>query len=80
MVAFELKSPVIDKTGLDGMWILEAQFARAPGLAPSPASASDPAVPPLAVALEEQLGLRLAPIRGPVEVLVIDSVGQPTEN
>ena len=80
MVAFELKSPVIDKTGFDGLWVLEAQFARARGVDPARASASDPAVPPLAIALEEQLGLRLAPIRGPVEVLVIDSVQQPTEN
>ena len=31
-------------------------------------------------ALEEQLGLKLEPARGPVDVLVIDSVGRLTEN
>ena len=34
----------------------------------------------LFTALEEQLGLKRRPARGPVEVLVIDSVQQPTPN
>lgn len=36
--------------------------------------------PTIFVAVEEQLGLRLEPARGPINVLVIDSVQQPTEN
>jgi uncharacterized protein (TIGR03435 family) len=31
-------------------------------------------------ALQEELGLKLESTRGPVDVLVIDSVQQPTEN
>ena len=31
-------------------------------------------------ALQEQLGVRLEPARGPVDVLVIDSVAPPSEN
>jgi uncharacterized protein (TIGR03435 family) len=31
-------------------------------------------------ALQEQLGLRLEATKGPVDVLVIDSVSRPSEN
>jgi uncharacterized protein (TIGR03435 family) len=47
-----------------------------PGAAPTPAS--DP-VPSLFTAIQE-LGLRLESTKGPVEVLVVDSVQKPTEN
>ena len=43
------------------------------------ATASDP-VPSLFTALQEQLGLRLESAKGPVDVLVIESVQKPTEN
>jgi uncharacterized protein (TIGR03435 family) len=40
----------------------------------------DPDGPPLATALQEQLGLRLQPGKGLVDVLVIDHVQHPTDN
>jgi uncharacterized protein (TIGR03435 family) len=37
-------------------------------------------LPSLTTALREQLGLRLESQKSPVEVLVIDSIGKPSEN
>jgi uncharacterized protein (TIGR03435 family) len=74
---------VIDRTGLTGNWDFEADYApdrsRLPPGVELPASV-DLNGPSLFTALEEQLGLKLRPARGPVEVLVIDSVQQPTPN
>jgi uncharacterized protein (TIGR03435 family) len=46
--------------------------------ATAPASATDG--PSLFTALQEQIGLKLEPSRGPVEVFVIESVERPTPN
>ena len=48
-----------------------SSFSTAPNLS------NDPSI---FTALQEQLGLKLEPARGPVELLVIDSVEQPTPN
>ncbi len=50
----------------------------APGAPPGAATASDP-VPTLFTAIQK-LGLKLEPGKGPVEVLVVESVQKPTEN
>ena len=67
---------VIDRTGLTGSWDFELTFTPdplelRPGQAPPPL---DPDRPSLPTAMQEQLGLKLESIRGPVEVLVVDRI------
>ena len=82
---------VIDKTGFTQTFDVDLQFAPdqvlavlpppgPPGAAGATAPAADPAGPSIFTAIQEQLGLKLDSGRGPVEVLVIDSVEKPTEN
>jgi uncharacterized protein (TIGR03435 family) len=66
---------VVDRTGLTGLWDVDLTFA--PDVVPGAAS-QDTSRPSLFTALQEQLGLRLEPATGPVEVLVIDRVERPT--
>ena len=71
----EIGRNVIDQTGLTGGWEFQLMFApprqRAAGQEPLP---DDPNAPSLITALQEQLGLRLEPIQGPVEFVVVDRV------
>jgi uncharacterized protein (TIGR03435 family) len=70
---------VVDKTGLAGPWNLDLRYTpdqqvRLNG----DVVTADPDTPPLVTAIQEQLGLKLEPSRGPVEVLVIDRISRPT--
>jgi uncharacterized protein (TIGR03435 family) len=58
---------VVDRTALNGTFDLELQWNETDG-------------PSLATALQEQLGLKLDPQRGAVDVLVIDSAQRPAED
>ena len=69
--------PVVDRTGVEGLFDVEYTFASQPS-SPSTELAAGANVPPILVALEEQLGLKLEAERVDVPVLVIDSVQRPT--
>ncbi len=83
-----LDRPVLDKTEFDGEFDLNLRFTPDEALMGLPGfggpggtrSATDPNLPNILTALEEQLGLKLVPAKGPVEVLVIDHAERPTEN
>lgn len=84
-LAARVGRPVIDKTGLDGLWAFDLSFAAElppgaqlpPGVQLPP---TDPNAPTLFTALQEQLGVKLDATKGPVDVVVIDSVDHPTED
>jgi len=69
---------VVDKSGLTGKY----NFTLSWRAAMAQAEADDGAVstPDLFTALQEQLGLKLEPIKGPVDVVVIDHLERPGEN
>jgi bla regulator protein blaR1 len=82
---------VVDQTGLKGKYDFTLQFAPEremliPGTNDRPPMAADAPPPPDAnapsifTAIEEQLGLKLEPAKGPVQMLVIESIEQPSEN
>lgn len=62
--------PVVDRTGLTGRFDFTLNWA--------PEGTTDTNAPSIFTALQEQLGLKLEPARGPVDVLVVDSVERPT--
>ena len=67
---------MIDKTGITSRFDVDLKWN------PDEAAATntgDPA-PSIFTTLQEQLGLKLESAKGPVEVLVVDSVSRPTEN
>jgi uncharacterized protein (TIGR03435 family) len=71
--------PIFDRTELSGEFDVEITFTPERG---GPPRADLPAseAPSIFTALQERLGLTLEPTRGPIEVLVIDSIEQPTED
>jgi uncharacterized protein (TIGR03435 family) len=88
----QLDRTVVDRTGLKAKYTFTLEFAddrTQPAMlrasedgdlrasnGPPPESSG----PSIFTALQEQLGLKLVPARGPVEVLVIDHIERPSEN
>jgi len=74
---------VIDKTGLRGKYDFTLNWSPDQGVPPpgldggAPASASGPSI---FTAIQEQLGLRLEPTKGPVKTLVIEHIERPSAN
>jgi uncharacterized protein (TIGR03435 family) len=66
---------VVDQTGITGRYDLKLLWTPDDAVA-----AGADAPPPIYTALEEQLGLRLVSAKGPVKVLIVDRVSQPSAN
>ncbi len=65
---------VVDETGLTGEFDLDLKWT------PEDEQARPDAGPTIFTAIEEQLGLKLVPAKGPVDVIVVDHVERPSEN
>jgi uncharacterized protein (TIGR03435 family) len=79
---------VIDRTGITGSFVARLEYApdentRCFGMAQWCDVDPNSSIPPAATifsALDQQFGLKLEPIKGPKEHIVIDSVERPSEN
>jgi uncharacterized protein (TIGR03435 family) len=81
----ETGRPVVDHTGLTGKYDFVLEYTPSSRAATSSAASSSAGTdesgrPSIFTALEEQLGLKLVPLKQAVEVLVVDSIEQPSEN
>jgi len=74
LTAFGSERPVIDRTGLEGLYKINLSFSI--GLAEPPPEAG----PELNTALEQQIGLHLESIKAPVDKLVVDRLEKPDAN
>jgi len=73
---FETERPIIDQTGLRGLYEVKLEWALR-----QQQNANAPPGPSLFTALTEQLGLKLEARKGPVEMLVVDQAEKvPAEN
>jgi len=79
-VSDELGRIVIDNTGLNGRYDLTLKWTPDLGTAPTINGEPDTSAPSIFTAIQEQVGLKLEPTKGPVHVLVIDHAEMPSEN
>lgn len=84
MLGNMLGRPIYDRTNLTGSFDIQLEYTpdQMPQLPPGATlppglTMPSPDGPSLSTALQEQLGLKLENTRGPVDVIVIDSVSQP---
>ena len=78
MLTLQFGRPVNDKTGLTGKYDFVLAY-RGRWDRDRKDDDTDP-MPPMDRALQEQLGLKVEGVKGPVKVLVVDHVEKPSEN
>jgi uncharacterized protein (TIGR03435 family) len=69
---------VVDQTGLKGTYDFTLTWSES--LTSGAAQESGTDAPSLFTAVQEQLGLKLVPTKGPVEVIVVDHIEKPSAN
>jgi uncharacterized protein (TIGR03435 family) len=74
-----LDRETVDRTGIEGRFDFVLRYSNESAPAPAEDSAVERS-PGIFTAVANQLGLRIAPARGPLQFLIIDSVQKPSEN
>lgn len=75
-VMFYIDRPVVDQTGLSGRFDFTLKWTVDDSKAPTDGTAA----PGLFTAIQEQMGLKLDPVKAPAQVLVLDKVERPSAN
>jgi uncharacterized protein (TIGR03435 family) len=75
-LGYFLDRPVVDQTGLAGRYDFLLKWTADESKAPTDGSAP----PGMFTAIQEQLGLKLEPVKAPADVLVIDKIERPSAN
>jgi uncharacterized protein (TIGR03435 family) len=80
----QLDRPVVDKTGLTGRYDFSLEYAlerTGRGVVEGREPAPDPdGLPSIFTAVQEQLGLKLEPQKGPIAFIVVDHAEKPSAN
>ena len=73
-----IRETIVDQTGLSGWFDIDLTVSQEPSPKVPPDALTAASATSIGPFLEEQLGLKLEPTTGPVDVLVIDHVEKPT--
>ncbi len=82
----QVERQVLNRTGLSAEYDFQLEFTpdsgpcRAAGESPGAAAAEPSGAPSIYTALQQQVGLKLEPSKGRVDLLLIDRLEKPTQN
>lgn len=77
VLSYFMGRPVTDKTGLAGRFDVELTWTPDSARVAAPGDTSGPS---LTTAIQEELGLKLVSEKGPVNMLIVDHVEEPSAN
>ena len=77
---FVMSRPIVNETGLTGVYNIEIGFTREQPDALDMAQLPDTPAPNLLDALPQQLGMKFKGTQAPVDVIVIEHAEMPSEN
>jgi uncharacterized protein (TIGR03435 family) len=81
ILTLPLGRPIIDKTGLTGLYDFTLEYDPRPATRTSATDSQEASAPDIFIAIQQQLGLKLVDAKDPLDVVVVDhALKVPTEN